>query len=77
MQRGVAVAMAFYEDKLGAAPRRLLYTGCAEASEFAQWIDTPELEVVELAPRPSTGAATALGQASLAGAAGALAGAGK
>jgi hypothetical protein len=40
---------------------------------FARWLDDPELTVVDLAPRPETGAVTALGQASIAGVAGALA----
>jgi hypothetical protein len=42
---------------------------------FARWIDDPELTVVDLAPRPETGAATALGPTNIAGVAGALAGA--
>jgi len=46
-----------------------------EKADFARWIKDPELTVVELAPRPETGAATALGNLSLAGVAGALAGA--
>jgi hypothetical protein len=45
------------------------------AEEFARWIKDPELTVVELAPRPTTGAATALGTVSLAGISGAIAGA--
>jgi type IV pilus assembly protein PilM len=77
LQRGVAVAMSFYEDKAGTPPRKLLYAGFAEASEFAAWLSMPELEVAELVATPDTGAATSLGQASLAGTTGALAGAGK
>jgi hypothetical protein len=69
------VAAAFFEDKLGARPQRLHYAGTAKASEFAGWIEATEMSVVELAPRPEAGAATALGQASLAGVTGALAGA--
>jgi hypothetical protein len=42
---------------------------------FARWLDDPELTIVDLAPRPETGAATALGHANIAGVAGALAGA--
>jgi hypothetical protein len=45
-----------------------------ELEAFARWIDDPELTVVELAPRPETGAVTSLGNASIAGVAGALAG---
>jgi len=75
IQRGIAVAAAYFEDKLQAPALELHYAGCYETGEFARWIDNPELAVVDLAPRPATGAMTALGTASIAGAAGALAGA--
>jgi type IV pilus assembly protein PilM len=76
VQRGVAVAAAYFEDKLQAKPSRLLYSGYGGASEFARWIGNPELAVAELAPRPATGAMTALGDMSIAGVTGALAEAG-
>jgi type IV pilus assembly protein PilM len=81
VQRGIAVAAAYYEDKLGARPRLLYYAGIgaggnSSAEDFAHWIDDPELTVADLAPRPETGAATPLGNLmSLAGVVGALAGA--
>jgi type IV pilus assembly protein PilM len=75
IQRGIAVAAAYYEDKLQAPARQLHYAGNYDGAEFARWIDNPDLTVVELTPRPETGAVTALGQANIAGAAGALAGA--
>jgi type IV pilus assembly protein PilM len=75
VQRGIAVAAAYYEDKLQARPSRLLFSGIGEASEFARWLDTPELTVADLAPRPQTGAATSLGSTNIAGVNGALAGA--
>jgi type IV pilus assembly protein PilM len=81
VQRGVSVAAAYYEDKLGARPQLLYYAGIGAggdgaAEDFAQWIDDPELTVADLAPRPETGAATPLGDVlSLAGVVGALAGA--
>jgi type IV pilus assembly protein PilM len=75
IQRGIAVAAAYFEDKLQAPARTLHYAGCYETAEFARWIDSPELTVVDLAPRPETGLATKLGHASVAAAAGALAGA--
>ena len=74
IQRGVAVAAAYYEDKLGARPYKLHYAGSGEAAEFAQWLNEPELTVVDLVTRPETGAMTALGENSVAGVAGALAG---
>ncbi|MDR3751805.1 MAG: hypothetical protein P4K94_10010 [Terracidiphilus sp.] len=74
IQRGIAVAAAYYEDKLGARPLKLHYAGSYEGVEFARWVDDPELTIVDLSPRPETGAVTALGHTSIAGVAGALAG---
>jgi type IV pilus assembly protein PilM len=76
IQRGIAVAAAYFEDKLQAPAREIHYAGWYDTAEFARWIDNRELSVVDLVPRPDTGAATTLGHASIAGAAGALAGAG-
>jgi type IV pilus assembly protein PilM len=81
VQRGIAVAAAYYEDKLGTRARRIYLShhyggsgGSARLEAFARWIDDPEMTVIELAPQPETGAATSLGGASIAGVAGALAG---
>ncbi len=74
VQRGIAVASAYFEDKLAARPRQIHYAGNSTAEEFARWINDPELTVAELTPRPETGATTALGKLSLAGLVGALAG---
>jgi type IV pilus assembly protein PilM len=75
IQRGVAVAAAYYEDKLGAPPRKLYYAGNHDMNEFSSWVTGAQLEVVELAPRPETGMVTSIGRESIAGVAGALAGA--
>jgi type IV pilus assembly protein PilM len=75
IQRVIAVAAAYYEDKLGVPPRKLYYTGNRDMVEFALWLEQPELTVVELAPQPSTGLLTSLGHESIAGVSGALAGA--
>ena len=75
VQRNIAVATAYYEDKLGARPTRLLYTGPESLDEFVRWIDDPELPVAELAAHPETGYVTSAGPLSIAGVAGALAGA--
>ena len=81
VQRGISVAAAYFEDKLGVRPRMLYYAGIgaggnSTAEDFARWIDDPELAVADLAPLPETGAATPLGNLmSLAGVVGALAGA--
>ena len=81
VRRGISVAAAYYEDKLGAPPQVLYYAGAGvggddSAEEFARWIDDAALAVAELAPRPETGAATPLGNLmNLAGVIGALAGA--
>jgi type IV pilus assembly protein PilM len=79
VRRGVAVAAAYYEDKLGGRPTRLHYAGTTGTGEegaptVAAWLDDSDLTVVDLAPRPGTGAATSLGCASIAAVTGALAG---
>ena len=76
VQRDIAVAAAYYEDKLGRRARKLHYSGLGSADEFAHWlkVNDPEMAVVDLAPKPVTGAATTLGRVSLAGITGALAG---
>lgn len=75
VQRDIAVAAAYFEDKLGSRPKKLYFSGPMGADAFARWLGNQELEVAELAARPATGAATTLGRLSFAGMAGALAGA--
>lgn len=75
VQRDIAVASAYYEDKLLERPTRLHYAGMGDAKAFASWTAETEFEVVDLAPRPATGAATSMGSLSVAAVAGALAGA--
>ena len=75
VQRGIAVAAAYFEDKLGARPGGLYYAGIGSAGEFADYIDDPELTVIEMMPPPDSGIVTSLDDASIAGVAGALAGA--
>lgn len=75
VRRGIAVAAAYFEDKLGVRPTQLHYAGIGTAQEFASWVNDPELTVVDLAARPATGVMTALGDVSIAALAGALAGA--
>jgi type IV pilus assembly protein PilM len=79
VRRGVAVAAAYFEDKLGMKATRLHFAGStpgagSSAETFERWLSDPTLSVVELTPRPSTGAVTPLGTANIAGVAGALAG---
>jgi type IV pilus assembly protein PilM len=79
VRRGVAVAAAYYEDKLGARPTRLYFAGSTGSGDagsegFARWIGDPELSVVDLTDHPETGAATTLRNASIAAVTGALAG---
>jgi type IV pilus assembly protein PilM len=79
IRRGVAVAAAYYEDKLGAPPLRLHFAGSTGAADegsegFARWLEDPVLEIVDLATRPLTGTVTPLGTASVASVTGALAG---
>jgi type IV pilus assembly protein PilM len=73
--RSIAVAAAYFEDKLGAPPRRLHYAGIHSPAEFARSIGNMEIDLVEWAGQPEEGRLTALPQTSFAGVAGALAGA--
>jgi type IV pilus assembly protein PilM len=75
VQRAVAVASAFFEDKLQARPHRLFHSGSLSAEEFAQLIDDPALTVAETVAKPGLGLSVALGRHSIAGVTGALAGA--
>ncbi|HKF49937.1 MAG TPA: hypothetical protein VKB38_21420 [Terracidiphilus sp.] len=75
VQRSIAVAAAYFEDKVGSVPRQLHYAGVVPAYDFARAIGDTGLEVVETAPTPSTGAVTVMGPIGFAGVAGALAGA--
>jgi len=75
IQRSIAVAAAYYEDKLVGRPRKIHYTGIQKADDFARVIADPELAVVDIVPNSGLGATTALGPMSIAGIAGALAGA--
>jgi type IV pilus assembly protein PilM len=75
VQRGIAVAAAYFEDKLGAPPRRLYYAGIESFEQFAASIGNPEIAIAAWAERPEEGALTALPQTSFAGVTGALAGA--
>ena len=76
VQRGIAVALAYFEDKLGIRPRVLHYTGSEDSSDLAanlaDLISDTNIEIVELAPRPGHGAG--FSRCSAAGVAGALAG---
>jgi len=74
VQRGIAVASAYFEDRLGGSPSRLYFSGNYGAKEFARWLGDPELNIVDLAPSPETGATTPIGATSIAGVTGALAG---
>lgn len=75
IQRAIAVATAYFEDKLGARPRSIYYAGVRNVGEFATIVADPELTVIDWAPRPEAGALTALPQTNFAGVTGALAGA--
>jgi type IV pilus assembly protein PilM len=85
VRRGVAVAAAYYEDKLGAPPSKLYFSGhigdrdredegFVTSLGLANWLGNPDMAIVDMAAQPETGALTPLGTASIAGVAGALAG---
>lgn len=75
VQRNIAVAAAYYEDKLMARPRQLHYTGSAKTEEFSRILADPGVSVVDMVPNTGLGATTTLGPVSIAGISGALAGA--
>ncbi|MDR3734990.1 MAG: hypothetical protein P4L10_05555 [Acidobacteriaceae bacterium] len=75
-QRNIAVAAAYFEDRLASRPKRLNYTGIGATEEFARAIAGPEMDVFDLAPQPGSEAAVPLfANTGFAGVAGALAGA--
>ena len=75
VQRSIAVAAAYYEDKISVLPKELYFSGNGPASEFEHWFGPSDLKILDLAQRPETGATTTLGDHSYAGITGALAGA--
>lgn len=74
-KQAIAVAAAYFEDKLKSRPQRLYYSGIAADDEFAGAIAGPEMAVVDLAAGPEAGPAIPLGGFGFAAVAGALAGA--
>ena len=72
VQRSVAVAAAYFEDKLNAPPRVVHYAGAVDAREFSRAISDAQLTVLEVAPTPTSGTTTALGPIGFAGVMGAL-----
>jgi type IV pilus assembly protein PilM len=74
-KRDIAVASAYFEDKLTSRPQRLFYTGITSTEEFARAVAGPGMKVIDLAPRPQTGSAIPLANPAFAAVAGALAGA--
>jgi type IV pilus assembly protein PilM len=75
VQRDIAVAAAYFEDKMAAHPDKLLLAGVGSAQNFAQWLDDATLHVAEMAGHPTTGMTTTTGSMSFAAVNGALAGA--
>jgi hypothetical protein len=74
VQRSIAVAGAFFEEKLQVRAHRLLYSGVLSARDFAELVDDPAMAVGEVVARPETGMTSAIGQHSLAAVTGALMG---
>ncbi|MGA2250083.1 hypothetical protein [Terracidiphilus sp.] len=75
IQRGIAVAAAYYEDRLGARPAQVHFAGSVDAEDLARALTDMHLPVVELAPASTVGVMTARGPVGIAGVAGALTGA--
>jgi type IV pilus assembly protein PilM len=74
IQRGIAVAAAYYEDRLQARPLQLHYAGSEPTAEFAWDVANPGLTVIELGSEAQNSAVTSLGSHCTAAVAGALAG---
>lgn len=74
VHRDLAVAAAYYEDRLGKPPARLHYAGNGGAARFCEWAGEPDMELVDVAAQPELGAATTLATASVAAVNGVLAG---
>ncbi len=73
VQRSIAVAAAFYEDRLSVSPHRVLYSGLLPIREFVEMLDDPALAVGEVVPRDRLRRTAAIGNVSVAGVTGALA----
>ncbi len=74
VQRSIAVAAAFYEDRLSVPPHRLLYSGVLSAHDFAEMVDDPGMAVGEIVPRTGIGFVSSSGDSSIAGVTGVLVG---
>jgi type IV pilus assembly protein PilM len=74
VQRSIAVAAAFFEDKLQVRPHRVLCSGVLSSREFAELVDDPALAVGEVVVRPEVGMTSAVGRQSVAAVTGALVG---
>jgi type IV pilus assembly protein PilM len=74
VQRSIAVAGAFFEDRLQVRPHRVLYSGVLSARDFAELVDDPAMAVGEVVARPEIGMASSIGQHSVAAVTGALVG---
>ncbi len=75
VRRSIAVAAAFYEDRLSVAPHRVLYAGLLPVREFVEMLDDPAIAVGEVVPRDKLRRTASLGNAPVAGVTGALVGA--
>lgn len=69
LRQSVSVAIAYFEDTLGAPPRQLFCCGPGGAGEMASFLESPEIPARDLAPLSREGAPRGV----FAGVAGALA----
>jgi type IV pilus assembly protein PilM len=79
VQRDLAVAVAYFEDRLSESPKKLHFAGIGGAARFAAWIGELDatlaaMSLVDVVPSPDRGATTAMGTASIAAVTGALVG---
>lgn len=74
IENDIAVAIAYFEDKLAHRPQCLRYSGTRTTTEFARCVALSDLPVVDVVPRPRDTNFDPSDNISFAGVAGALAG---
>ena len=75
LRRDIAVAAAYFEDKLMSRPQHLLFAGLGSGQEFSAAMADPGMPVLDIAPHPEHLNTVLPHNVSIAGVIGALAGA--
>jgi type IV pilus assembly protein PilM len=75
LKRDIAVAAAYFEDQLMTHPQQIYFSGTGTSEQLAASLSNPGLPVVDMADKPQRNGASLSIHISIAGVAGALAGA--